>query len=301
MKQPYVPELSIMPLQPDLSDSLAIMIRAAHEAGAGIMRYFRPGQTVLASAEVRDKGFDNPLTKADLEADALLRERLLTAHPGCGWLSEETVDHPDRLDHERIFVVDPIDGTKEFIVGLPQFALSLALVEQGRPVAACIHNPATRETFTAIAGQGARLNDQPVRTSLYRELSGASCLASRSETAQGDWEPFLSEWRITVMGSIAYKLALVACGRFDMTFTLSPKNEWDFCAGALLVTEAGGRVTRHSGEPFRFNRPDPMVRSVVATNGPLHDPLLVRLRHIPLAPDRYRTDISKPRCKDISP
>ncbi|MBF0272994.1 MAG: 3'(2'),5'-bisphosphate nucleotidase CysQ [Magnetococcales bacterium] len=274
-----------MPVQPALSDSLAIMTRAAHEAGVAIMTYFRPGQTVLASAEVRDKGMNNPLTKADLEADALLRDRLLSTHPECGWLSEETADNPERLGNSRIFVVDPIDGTKEFIAGLPQFALSLALVEEGRPVVACIHNPATGETFTAMEGQGTRLGDQPVRTTSRDALAGATCLASRSETARGDWEPFLSEWSIQTMGSIAYKLALVACGRWDMTFTLSPKNEWDFCAGALLVQEAGGRVTHKNGEPFRFNQANPTVRSVLATNGPLHAPLLARLTHIPFAPN----------------
>ncbi|MBF0214376.1 MAG: 3'(2'),5'-bisphosphate nucleotidase CysQ [Magnetococcales bacterium] len=276
-----------MPAHPALPDTLATMIRAAHEAGVVIMSYFRPGQTVRANAEVRDKGLDNPLTKADLEADALLRHRLLTSHPHCGWLSEETVDHPERLDREQIFVVDPIDGTKEFIAGIGQFALSLALVEQGRPVLACVHNPATGETFTAIRGKGTRLNDQPVRTSLRRELDGASCLASRSETARGDWEPFLHAWRIQTMGSIAYKLALVSCGRFDMTFTLSPKNEWDFCAGELLVQEAGGQVTHKDGTPFRYNQVNPLVRSVLATNGPLHAPLLARLIDTPLAPDRH--------------
>ncbi|NGZ07715.1 MAG: 3'(2'),5'-bisphosphate nucleotidase CysQ [Magnetococcales bacterium] len=277
--------------QPALSDSLAIMIQAAQEAGAVIMRYFRPGQSVLASAQVREKGHNNPLTRADLEADALLHQRLLSTHPGCGWLSEETVDHPDRLRHARIFVVDPIDGTKEFIAGLPQFALSLALVEQGQPIAACIHNPATQETFTALAGHGALLNNQPIQVTNRQDLSGASCLASRSETGRGDWEPFRQEWRIQTMGSIAYKLALVACGRFDMTFTLSPKNEWDFCAGLLLVQEAGGRVTHKSGAAFDFNQINPMVRSVLATNGLLHDALLLRLEALPYAPDRHR-----PQC-----
>ncbi|MEO5345675.1 MAG: 3'(2'),5'-bisphosphate nucleotidase CysQ [Magnetococcus sp. YQC-9] len=285
-----------MSAQPALSESLAIMTAAAHEAGEAIMRYFRLGQTVSALAEVREKGFDNPLTKADLEADALLRERLLGSHPHCGWLSEETVDNPDRLAQRAIFVVDPIDGTKEFIAGLPQFALSLALVEEGLPVAACIHNPATNETFTALGGGGSRLNGVPIQVTERRVLHGATCLASRSETARGDWEPFLSEWQVQTMGSIAYKLALVASGRFDMTFTLSPKNEWDFCAGDLLVREAGGRVTHKSGARFRYNQSNPTVRSVLATNDALHAPLLARLTDIPFAPDRHeRTCSHHPR------
>ncbi|MBF0295674.1 MAG: 3'(2'),5'-bisphosphate nucleotidase CysQ [Magnetococcales bacterium] len=270
----------------DITTSLAIMIRACHEAGTAIMAYFRHGQAVDALAEVREKGHNNPLTKADLEADALLKQRLLAHCPECGWLSEETVDDPVRLDRRQVWVVDPIDGTKEFITGLPQFAISVALVEEGVPMAACVYNPATGETFTALAGRGAWFNGHPMCTSARQHLTGASCLASRSETRRGDWAPFLSEWRLQTMGSIAYKLALVATGRYDMTFTLTPKNEWDFCAGDLLVREAGGMVTHKTGEPCRYNRPTPRVLSLLATNGPLHAQLLDRLKDIPYSPDR---------------
>lgn len=271
----------------DLMTTLALMTQATHEAGEVIMTHYRPGQTVSATAEVREKSHNNPLTKADLEADALLRQRLLASHPHCGWLSEETADNPDRLQHRWIWVVDPIDGTKEFIMGIPQFAISVALVAEGQPVAACIHNPASKETFTALAGGGAQFNGCAMHTSANQKLIGASCLASRSETQRGDWNGFKTEWQITTMGSIAYKLALVAAGRFDMTFTLTPKNEWDFCAGALLVQEAGGRITHKNGDPLQFNQANPSVRSVLATNGPLHSQLLVRLRDIPYAPDRH--------------
>ncbi|MBF0427761.1 MAG: 3'(2'),5'-bisphosphate nucleotidase CysQ [Magnetococcales bacterium] len=271
----------------DLMTSLDIMVQAAHEAGEAIMAYYKPGETVGPSAEVREKGANNPLTKADLEADALLRQRLLTSHPHCGWLSEETVDDPKRLQHHWVWVVDPMDGTKEFILGIPQFAISVALVEAGQPVAACIYNPATQETFTAIAKGGAQLNGQPLQASQSQSLAGASCLASRSETQRGDWESFLTEWHVTTMGSIAYKLALVASGRFDMTFTLTPKNEWDFCAGDLLVHEAGGRVTHKNGTRFQYNRAESRVRAVLATNGHLHESLLDRLITIPYSPDRH--------------
>ncbi|MEO5334949.1 MAG: 3'(2'),5'-bisphosphate nucleotidase CysQ [Magnetococcus sp. YQC-5] len=271
----------------DLMTTLAIMTQATHEAGEVIMTHYRPGETVSATAEVREKSHNNPLTKADLEADALLHQRLLASHPHCGWLSEETADNPDRLQHRWIWVVDPIDGTKEFIMGIPQFAISVALVAEGQPVAACIHNPASKETFTALAGGGAAFNGTTMHTSVNQELIGASCLASRSETQRGDWNGFKNEWQITTMGSIAYKLALVASGRFDMTFTLTPKNEWDFCAGALLVQEAGGRITHKNGDLLQFNQANPSVRSVLASNGPLHSQLLVRLRDIPYAPDRH--------------
>ncbi|MBF0322691.1 MAG: 3'(2'),5'-bisphosphate nucleotidase CysQ, partial [Magnetococcales bacterium] len=233
---------------------LSRMVDAACQAGSAAMRYFRLGQRVSQAADVRDKGFDNPLTNADLEANRILHDLLIAGRPDWGWLSEETVDDASRLQHERVWVVDPIDGTKEFIAGFPQFAVSIGLVVAGQPVAACIYNPASTELFTARRGAGACLNGKPVRTSDRDQLLGATCLASRSETQRGEWAPFETEFRLTTMGSIAYKLALVAAGRYDVTFTLSPKNEWDFCAGLLLVEEAGGRVTTREGGAFSFNQ-----------------------------------------------
>ncbi|MBF0625325.1 MAG: 3'(2'),5'-bisphosphate nucleotidase CysQ [Magnetococcales bacterium] len=268
---------------------LRLMTTAAREAGTAILHYFRLGETVSSAADVRHKGHDNPLTEADLEADRLLHRVLLRDRPDYGWLSEETVDDLTRLERSRVWVVDPIDGTKEFIIGLPQFAISIGLVEEGLPVAACIFNPAAGEMFTATRGSGTRLNDQPIHTTLRSQLAGSTCLASRSETKRGEWDRFRGELELTTMGSIAYKLALLARGAFDLTFTLTPKNEWDFCAGALLVAEAGGRVTDKDGMPFRFNqRRETRTPSLVASNGPLHAALLERLEDVPLSPDRHR-------------
>ncbi len=273
--------------EPDLATLHTLMTQATREAGEAIMHYYRPGESIASSVHLRDKCHNNPLTQADLEADTLLRHRLLDATPHFGWLSEETVDHPDRLSKQWTWVVDPIDGTKEFITGLPQFAISVALVNNGKPVAACIYNQATQELYTAIQGDGDRLNDQPIQTSSRQQLMGASCLASRSETQRGEWQPFLNEWQIQTMGSIAYKLALVASGHYDMTFTLTPKNEWDFCAGTLLIQEAGGQVSHKNGEPFCFNQIKPGIRALLATNGSLHAQLLTRLKDVPFSPDRH--------------
>ncbi|MEO5363636.1 MAG: 3'(2'),5'-bisphosphate nucleotidase CysQ [Magnetococcus sp. DMHC-8] len=270
----------------DLHSDLALMEAAARQAGSVIMQYYQPGAPVQSHVHLQDKGRNNPLTKADMEADRLLRTQLLANRPSYGWLSEETTDDATRLACRRVWIVDPMDGTKEFIVGLPQFAVSIGLVEDGHPVAACIHNPASGELFSAILGGGTRLNGQPVRASRQAHLRGASCLASRSETRHGDWEAFRQELAITPMGSIAYKLALVAAGRFDLTFTLTPKNEWDFCAGTLLLQEAGGRVSDKDGQPCRFNQHNPRVRSMLASNGRLHDALLAYLEQAPLSPDR---------------
>ncbi|MBF0462686.1 MAG: 3'(2'),5'-bisphosphate nucleotidase CysQ [Magnetococcales bacterium] len=269
-----------------LQSDLALMEEAARMAGSCIMRYFQPGAEVSNHVHLKDKSRNNPLTKADVEADQLLRQELLGHRPDYGWLSEETADDASRLSRQRVWIVDPMDGTKEFMRGIPRFAVSIGLVEAGRPIAACIHNPATHEFFSATLDGGARLNGQRIQVSPQDRLCGASCLASHSETKRGEWEPFKTTFHITPMGSIAYKLALVAAGRFDLTFTLTPKNEWDFCAGTLLLHEAGGRVSHKDGQPCRFNQKNTKVRSVLATNGRLHEALLALLEPTPLSPDR---------------
>ncbi len=266
---------------------LSLMERAARRAGEMIMTYFRPGENVADSAGVREKNIGNPLTDADLASDRLLRRLLLENRPDYGWLSEESADSINRVEQERVWVVDPIDGTRGFIRGIPQFAISIALVERGRPIAACVHNPATAELFSATRDGGAHRNGQKITTSDRRTLRGARCLASRSEMRRGEWDAFDDELAITPMGSLAYKLALVACGRFDLTFTLTPKCEWDCCAGVLLVSEAGGTISHKNGQPCRFNRKEPRLRSLLASNGPLHPTLLTRLADTPLSPDRH--------------
>ncbi|MGN7611587.1 3'(2'),5'-bisphosphate nucleotidase CysQ [Magnetococcales bacterium HHB-1] len=271
-----------------MDKELAAMQSAARQAGVAVMKYYRPGQQVTAEANVREKSADNPLTQADLESDTILREQLMQAFPDYGWLSEETLDNLDRLKKTRVWVVDPIDGTKEFIDGIPQFAISIGLVDGGVPVAACVYNPALDEMFIASKGGGAYLNGEAIHTSTRKQLLGASCITSRSEIKRGDWVNFDGEFILAPIGSIAYKMAVAAMGRFDMTFTLTPKNEWDFCAGTLLIQEAGGQVTNKAGEPFQFNQESPLVLSVVTSNGPLHNPLLERLKDVPLTPGRQR-------------
>ncbi|MBF0161272.1 MAG: 3'(2'),5'-bisphosphate nucleotidase CysQ [Magnetococcales bacterium] len=271
----------------DPYSDLLLMEEAARLAGAAIMRHFQLGEPLSAHLRLMDKGHNNPLTQADLAADQCLRQTLLGNRPDYGWLSEEGTDDPvARMERQRVWIVDPMDGTKEFISGLPQFAVSIGLVERGSPVAACIFNPATRELFSAVRGGGAFCNGQRLQTSRNASLQGARCLASRSETKRGEWRSFAQALHITPMGSIAYKLALVASGRYDLTFTLTPKNEWDYCAGTLLLQEAGGRVSHKEGQPCLFNQKDPKVLSVLASNGPLHEPLLLSLEQTPLSPDR---------------
>ncbi|HAT50624.1 MAG: 3'(2'),5'-bisphosphate nucleotidase CysQ [Nitrospirae bacterium] len=265
---------------------LPAMIQAARNAGTRIMHYFRPGSDVSQSAGISHKGQDNPLTKADIEANETIQHTLMTAFPDYGWLSEEDTAPNNRLEKQRVWIVDPLDGTQEFIRGIPEFAVSIALAEAGQTIAACVFNPPLEALFTAVAGRGSRKNGKPIQTSRTTRLVGAVCLASNSETKRGDWEPFKNEFTMISLGSIAYKLATLASGQADLTFTLTPKNEWDIAAGELLVREAHGQITDKDGNRITFNQPAAKLRSVLATNGQLHPALLKRLANVPLNRDR---------------
>jgi len=224
-------------------------------------------EEVRASAQlvVTDKGNQGPVTEADRRCDEMLR-RELPALFAAAWLSEETVDDGERLKESRVWVVDPLDGTKEFIAGIPEYAVSVGLVEGGAPVLAVIHNPANGELYSALRGRGAWLNGKPLRTSERNVL-----LASRSETKGGEFAPFLKEGvEVKEMGSIAYKLALVAAGVAGATVSRGPKWEWDVCAGSLLVSEAAGAATDMFGDPLTFNKAFPKVKGVLAGATNMH-------------------------------
>ncbi len=235
-----------------LRDLLPHVRDVAVEAGLLIERIRQEG------FEAMSKDDKSPVTRADHEADAVLKRELLALEP-VGWLSEETADSRDRLRAGRLWVVDPLDGTKEFMKGLPEYTVAIALVEEGEPVLGVVHNPATRETFSAARGAGAFRDGEPIQV---RE--GDLLLASRTETARGEFEPFEDTWQVRPIGSIEYKLALIAAGEAAVTFSRGPKHEWDVCAGAIIVREAGGLASELFGEPLRFNQPFPKVRGILA-------------------------------------
>lgn len=251
-----------------IQQALAVAQEAARQAGEVILSYYS------SRYEVQSKGLDNPVTTADLAANRVLHEVLIGAFPDAGWLSEESADNAARLQHDCVWIIDPIDGTKEFIQGIDEFVTVVALVVQQQVEVAVTYNPVRRELLYACRGQGAFCNAQPIHVSPRSELPGALVLASRSETGRGEWDRFRDVLTVRPMGSVAYKLAQVAQGTCDLTFSLVPKNEWDICAGTLLVTEAGGQVTDLQGQPFRFNQPDPLRAGLIATNGLLHTPVL---------------------------
>lgn len=234
--------------------------------------------------KIRSKPGGSPVTSADLAVDRLLKERLLTARPDHGWLSEETADDAERLSRRRIFVVDPIDGTVAYMKDKPWWCIPVAIVEDGRPVAAVIHAPVLNETFTAVAGGGAMLNGEKITASDTADLDDASVLADARLLEGPQWAEPWPAMRFGKRNAIAYRMALVAAGAFDATIALTPKWDWDICAGALIVEEAGGRVSDHHGGAWRFNQPDPRQNSLVCSAPALHPLIVRRTAPIPLAP-----------------
>ncbi len=234
-------------------------IRRALDRAAGAVRPFTPGE--VAHVEKSDRG--DPVTAADHAIDRVLRETLPEA--GEGWLSEETVDDRSRLERRRIWIVDPLDGTREFVDGIPEWCISVALVEAGIPVAGGILNPATGERVVGSVETGVELNGEPAGPTGRTELEGAEVLASRSEVGRGEWERYdEAPFRVHPCGSVAYKLALVAAGSADATWTLVPKHEWDVAGGAALVRAAGLRVIHADGTEPAFNQADSLLPNFLA-------------------------------------
>ena len=222
----------------------------------------------------------SPVTDADIAVDTLLKIRLKDARPNYGWLSEETADDPARLDLRRLFLVDPIDGTAAYIRGKPWFTVCIAVVEDGQPVAAVVHAPELSETYEATAGGGARLNGVPISPSDRTELEGAAVLGDARMFADPRWPWPWPPMRVESRNSIAYRMALVASGAFDLALALTPKNDWDMAAADLIAREAGACVGDHLGRPFVYNRPAPMQRSLLCAAPGLNELILTNLSHI---------------------
>lgn len=244
---------------------LALLAEAAREAGRIALRYWRK----------RPDSWDKPngagpVTEADLAVNAMLQSELGAARPDYGWLSEESPDDAARLGRRRSFIVDPIDGTRAFLEGDESFAHSLAVAEAGRVIAAVVHLPAKDTLYAATLTGAATCNDRPIRASGRSDPSGATLLTSRPNLAPEHWRegrppPFRREFR----ASLAWRLCLVAEGRFDAMLSLRPTWEWDIAAGDLIARRAGARVTDRAGEPIAYNAPEPRARGIIAAPEPL--------------------------------
>ncbi|MEM1265460.1 MAG: 3'(2'),5'-bisphosphate nucleotidase CysQ [Pseudomonadota bacterium] len=243
---------------------LALLIAASQTAGAIAMRHFR------RDVAVEKKADDSPVTEADLASNAFLERRLRGARPDYGWLSEESPDDTDRLARKRVFVVDPIDGTRAFIAGGASWGVALAVVEDGQAHAGVFHMPVQDKTYWATVGGGAWLNGHPLRTGTRAELSGAQVLATKAGLASDNWDTPLPPVAIHYRPSLVLRLCLVAEGRFDATITLRDSADWDIAAGALMCLEAGARVTDRAGGPVVLNRERPCTAGLFAANSTLH-------------------------------
>ncbi|MBT4912188.1 MAG: 3'(2'),5'-bisphosphate nucleotidase CysQ [Longimicrobiales bacterium] len=233
-------------------------IRATLLAAAEAISPFTPGAVEFERKEERG----DPLTAADLAADEVLRAMLPV--PGEGWLSEESVDDNSRLVSERVWIVDPIDGTREFVEGVPEWCISIGLLEKGVPVAGGILNPVTNELVIGSLETGVEFNGEPARVLDRAPGNGIRVLASRSEIRRGEWDRFEEAFSVEPCGSVAYKMALVAAGQADATWTLVPKSEWDVAGGAALICAAGGAVTLADGTKPSFNQTTPLFPNFVA-------------------------------------
>jgi len=226
---------------------------AVVEAAGGIVR-----AAASRGLHLDRKNGGDLVTNADREVDAFLKVELRGILPAA-WLSEESADDLDRLERDAVWIVDPLDGTREFAQGIAEYAVAVALVEQGRPVLGVVHHPATGDSFWATHGGGAFRNGDPIRVH-----EGTTLLASRSEVATGEFAPLADTWTVRPIGSVQLKLVLVAAAEGAVTLSRGPKHEWDVCAGALIVAEAGGVATDMFGTPLCYNQDWPKVKGILA-------------------------------------
>lgn len=232
------------------------------------MAYFR------ADPKTWTKGQDDPVSEADIAVDNHLRSRLTAARPSYGWLSEETEDSPDRLTCRQVWIVDPIDGTRAFIEGRAEFTIAAAAVVDGRPTAAVVFNPATDEFFDAVAGGGAWLNGEPIAVTECTSFDGASLLATSRLLRREIDRITTTPARFDIVNSIAYRLALVAAGRFDATVALGNKSDWDLAAADLILTEAGGILSDTDEQIFTYNSREARHPSLIGAGPALHGALI---------------------------
>lgn len=221
-----------------------------------------------------------PVTEADLAVNAELARLLRQARPDYGWLSEESEDGAERLGAERVFIVDPIDGTRAFMKGETGFAIAIAVIEAGRPVASVVYLPARDETYAAAVGAGATLNGVPIAPSPRQELAGATALGAKASYREEHWPGGAPPVERIFRHALEWRLCLVASGAFDLMVTMRDAWEWDVAAGALIAMEAGAVITDRDGVALTFNNPLPKLPGVMIAPEALHASLM-RLRQSP--------------------
>ena len=257
---------------PGPEDDLVLLTSAARQAGEIAMRFWR------VALQSWDKGGGaGPVSEADLAVNDHLLATLGAARPDYGWLSEESEQDPSRLDARHCFIIDPIDGTRAYIDGQDGFSHSLAIATGDRITAAAVYLPVLDLMYAAHADGPATLNGQPIAPT-DTDIDGARVLTYRAVSEAVHWRggvvpPFRREFRT----SLAWRLCLVAQGRFDAALSLRAAWEWDIAAGALIAERAGAAVTDRRGRPMRFNSPGAAVDGLVVAGPRLHGQIIQAL------------------------
>jgi len=255
------------------NDDLKLLINAAHDSADIARKYWKQ------SPDAWDKSAGaGPVTEADIAIDKMLHDQLRTARPDYGWLSEETEDNSARLTRDRVFIIDPIDGTRAFIEGSKTFAHSLAIAHKGQVVVAVVFLPMLDKLYVATKTMHASLNGRPISPKSPRQDQKPTVLATKRNFDQEHWTTDIQAFERHFRSSLAYRLCLVAEGRFDAMLTLRPTWEWDVAAGALIAECAGATVTDIGGAHPSFNTPHPQLNGMVAASPKLHRDLRDGLR-----------------------
>ena len=230
-----------------LAHDLALLTTAALDAGKIAMRYWQN------TPRVWDKADASPVTEADLAVNDMLKSQLCAARPDYGWLSEETPDSADRLKHEHVFIIDPIDGTRAFIAGERHFSHSLAIARNGEITAAVVYVPALERLYSATSDGQALMNGTPIHASIKPLRDYPNILMSKATLNPEHWIGPAPDVQRSFRASVAYRLALVADGSFDAMLSFRASWEWDIAAGSLIAARAGAKLCDARGQALRFN------------------------------------------------
>ncbi len=265
-----------MPENDHLAD-LVLLSEAAQAAGEVALKYWKQSPEAWEKADGA-----GPVSVADLAVNDLLEARLRGARPDYGWLSEESIDDPARLAARRAFIIDPIDGTRAFLNDEGSFSHALAVVEDGQVVAGVVYLPVMNLNYTAVAGGPALLNGRPIQPSQTTRIESSTVLTSRLSDDPRQWTGSVPDYRRSFRPSLAYRLCLVAEGRFDATISLREAWEWDIAAASLIAQRAGALATDRLGDPLHYNTASAQMNGLVVAPPVLHAEYIRRIRPLPL-------------------
>ena len=246
------------------------------EAGKLALKWFKK------DPEQWKKDDGSLVSKADIEINDLLNKLLKNKNPEYGWLSEENEDDKSRLNKKITYIVDPLDGTKAFLEGKKEFSISVAMVKEGIPISGIVYSPSTNEMFEAEKNKGSWKNKKRIRISKYNKLEKCKMIAFKPMFSHPAWKEPWPEMYIKNKNSIAYRMALVASGKYDAMMALNSKNDWDLAAGDLLISESGGIVTLHTQKRIIYNQINTIKPSVIGANELIHKKITKRVKMIEL-------------------